>query len=269
MSHEDFNAELDALRENLPASVEEIGASKSVEKISYNIDLANRICEQVAQGKSLQAISRMGEMPSYPTLIRWSKENAELSKMLRAVRETRARLFEDAAIEAAENASGKDADRLKVETYKWAAEVNDPTTYGKKVAHSGEVKGGITLQVVTGFGAPNAWQTPPKLKADGTIDREIEVTSEEVNGRSKEHGTERSNEVDAQRDQNSPEQTQVASGHADAPVSGSGSSEPGLPTLRADPGHENFSGGEESPPIRVDELRAGDTEYFEAVGAPG
>lgn len=173
MSHEneDFNEELNALRENLPEVVEEATPSKSVERVLYTVDLGKRICDQVAQGKSLRAISAQSEMPSYNALLRWSKEHPELSKMLRAVREARARHFEDAAIEAAEAAEGKDADRLKVDTYKWAAEVNDPVTYGKKLAHSGEVKGGFTINVVTGFGPPNPWQTPPKLREDGTIEK--------------------------------------------------------------------------------------------------
>jgi hypothetical protein len=171
VSHEDFNQELNALRENLPTTVEEAVASKSVEKMFYSHELAERIIDAYSQGTSLLAISRKSEMPAYSTLLKWSKNHPEFSKMLRAVREARALHFEDAAIEAAENAQGKDADRLKFEAYKWGAEVNDPATYGKKLAHSGQLAGGITLQVVTGFGPPNEWQTPPKLNADGTIDK--------------------------------------------------------------------------------------------------
>lgn len=185
MSHEDFANELNALRETLPAVVEEATASKTVPQSIYTIELAERICEHVARGKSLLWIARQSEMPAYSTLLKWSKEHPELSQMLRSVRDLRARHFEDAAIEAAENAIGKDADRLKVDTYKWAAEVNDPTTYGKKLAHSGEVKGQVILQVVTGFGEPNEWQKPPKLNPDGTVDKTpvIEVTAEVADGR--------------------------------------------------------------------------------------
>lgn len=181
MSHEDFKKELNALRENLPQAVEETASSKSVPQVVYSLDLGKRIVDFYSQGMSLQAIARKSEMPAYATLLKWSKELPEFAKMLRAVRESRAIHFEDSAIEAAENAQGKDADRLKVDTYKWAAEVNDPATYGKKLAHSGEVKGSVVIQVVTGFGEPNEWQQPPKLKPDGTVDKTpIEVKSEVI-----------------------------------------------------------------------------------------
>lgn len=180
MSHEDFRKELNALRESLPEAAEEAASSKPVERITYSLDLAKRIVDEYAQGKSIRAISHRKEMPAYGTLLRWAKEHPELSKMLRSVRDARALHFEDAAIEAAESASGKDADRLKFEAYKWGAEVNDPTTYGKKVQASHEVSGKVVVQVVTGFGPPNAWQTSPKLRADGTIEKEVisEVVSE-------------------------------------------------------------------------------------------
>ena len=171
MSRENLEQELQALRENLPTVAEETTAVSSGYRIFYSVDLAKRIVDHVAQGKSLFAISRMAEMPGYNTLQKWSKDHPEFSKMLRAVREARARHFEDAAIDAAEAAEGKDADRIKVDTYKWAAEVNDPATYGKKVAHSGEIAGGTIIQVVTGFGPPPASLDFPKLNADGTIDK--------------------------------------------------------------------------------------------------
>ena len=106
MSHEDFQTEaekeLNALREQMPAVAgdhffEEKEAalaakpSKSVAKIDYSIDVANRIVDLYAQGKSLLRIaSEEEEMPAYATLLKWAKSHPEFSKMLRAVREARA-----------------------------------------------------------------------------------------------------------------------------------------------------------------------------------
>lgn len=174
-SHEDFNKELAALREDLPEIFEEEEGNRSIERVPYSMDLAKRISNAYLQGISLAAISRMGEMPAYATLLKWSKNHPELSKMLQGTRHARALHFEDAAIAAAENACGKDADRLKFEAYKWGAEVNDPLTYGKKVTHAGDSSNPVVLQVITGFGPPNEWQTPPKLNADGTIEVKSEV----------------------------------------------------------------------------------------------
>ena len=137
--------------------------------VYYSHDVARRITDEYAQGKSLHAIACQPGMPTYSTLLRWSKDHPQFAPMLRSIRGARALHFEDMAIVAAEEAEGKDRDRLRFEAYKWGAEVNDPATYGKKVAHSGDAGNPILIQVVTGFGPPNAHQTPPTLNEDGTI----------------------------------------------------------------------------------------------------
>lgn len=219
MSHEDSEdkqaQELDALRANWPVEVEEASPGRSVARIPYSIGLAERICSHYIQGKSLHWIAaHLGEMPAYQTILKWSKNHPDFSKMLRSVREARALHFEDAAIEAAEAATGKDADRLKFEAYKWGAEVNDPGTYGKKVTHSGDAGAPIILQVVTGFGPPNPWQTPPKLKADGTIDVEGSVIHEHPPEPLLGPGDEPDGPPEAPRDSAA---SPGPAGHADAP----------------------------------------------------
>lgn len=200
---EDFSIatkELDALREELPEIAEEAVPSKTSDQY-YSLDLAKRIIDYSAQGKSLHWVAKQSQMPCYSTLLKWAKSHPEFSKLLKSVRDARALHFEEAAIEAAENACGKDADRLRFEAYKWGAEVNDPTTYGKKVTHSGDATNPIILQVVTGFGEPNEWQTPPKLNEDGTIQKKvIEVSS---NGSSDPGDTE---EANTERDERSSEE---------------------------------------------------------------
>ena len=195
MQHEKeaFEAELNALRENIPEIIEGERGTRSVRTVPYSLDLARRIVNYLLDGLTLRQISRKGETPDYPTLLSWIKENAEFAALLAGIKAAKAYAYEEAAIETAEGVRDKDdvpAAKLLVDTYKWAAEVNDPAVYGKKLAHSGEVKGNVTLQVITGFGPPNAWQTPPKLKADGTIDAEWEA----INGPGAESGEKSSGE---------------------------------------------------------------------------
>ena len=204
MSHEkDFAKELEALRENLPTVIEGPTDSKSISQIPYSLNLAQRIVNYALEGLSLRKIALKGEMPAYTTLLRWSKEHPEFSKMFAAARKARALHYEESAIAVAENTHDKDevpAARLLVETYKWAAEVNDPEIYGKKIAHSGDAGGAqVVLNVVTGFGPPNKWQTPPKLKPDGTID--VEATDYEVS----DGPSEQRSPKDDERDQNTGE----------------------------------------------------------------
>ena len=61
---------------------------------------------------------------------------------MKGAMESRGFLFQDKAISAAEDARGDSseevaAQRLKVDTYKWAAEVNNPEVFGKKTKIEG------------------------------------------------------------------------------------------------------------------------------------
>ena len=180
MSHEDSDKALRAaLKEtDVPEVLEGSTSGTALYPARYSLTLGKIICEKYSEGEKLYKIARDLNIP-YPQLLKWSKDNKEFSSMLTAIRETRALHFEDMAIERAEKACGKDADRIAVDTYIWASEVNDPAVYGKRV------RGGVTgdgapviIQVNTGWPTPpNEWQTPPKLNPDGTIDkrRPIEV----------------------------------------------------------------------------------------------
>lgn len=166
----------------LPVVLGGESGSKSVSRMQYSADLAARILDLYAAGKRLSEIARMAEMPDYNTLLRWAKKHPEFSRGFAAMKTMKALHHEDEALRAAEEADGKDADRLRFEAHKWAAEVNDPHTYGKKVTVGGDASNPIVLQVITGFGPPNPWQTPPKLNADGTIQKAEVVDGREVPG---------------------------------------------------------------------------------------
>ena len=171
MLNNEVEFQLEALRETLPEVVNKAASGISVD-VPYSLDRAKRIVNYRIDGYTFEEISREGDMPDASTLVRWCREKSEFAQMLRNAKDARAMVFEDEAIRVARRASGRDADRLKFDAYKWAAEVNDPLTYGKKVAHSGDANGApVVLQIVTGFGPPNKWQRSPKLNADGTIDR--------------------------------------------------------------------------------------------------
>jgi hypothetical protein len=146
--------------------------------VPYSPDIVLRIAALYSTGMSLYQISRQAEMPRYQSLLGWVKKHDELREALDAVRALRALHFEDKALTVAEEACGKDADRIRLDAFKWAAEVNDPSRYGKRtVTHEGS-GGGTTIIVNTGFGEPNDWQKPPRLGADGLIERAIAVKAE-------------------------------------------------------------------------------------------
>lgn len=245
MSHEDFDQELNALRETLPTVVEETtggGKSKTAVQL-YSIGLAERIVDYYTQGLSLQSIAQKGEMPSYGTLLKWSKHHPEFSKMLRAVREARAIHFENKAIQEAEDLSDpKEANmaKVKIDTYKWAAEVNDPSIYGKKIEHKGDLGGGgkVIIQVVTGFGPlPPALQFP-KLNADGTICKDVQA--EVANGAGHPGSDQK---ADTPGENGSAQQV----GLPDTPGSSERGGAGGVQPLQPESGHTPEPGSEKSP----------------------
>lgn len=153
----------------------------------YRSELAERISDFYIEGQSLRSISFMPEMPSYGTLMKWLKHNPEFRALIDGARATRALHFEEEAIAAAESCSDKDeapAARLKFDAYRWGAEVNDPTRFGKRTTIAGDPDKPVQFIISTGFPEPNEAQRPPELAADGTIKRRtkpvIETTAELV-----------------------------------------------------------------------------------------
>jgi len=127
----------------------------------YTTEIADAICERLADGESLRSICLDPEMPSQPTVFRWLAANEEFRKQYAIAREAQADSLFDEMLDIADDASrdtrkGKDGDeqpntewitrsRLRVETRKWMAGKLRPKVYGDKldVEHSG----GVTVQI--------------------------------------------------------------------------------------------------------------------------
>lgn len=164
------------MTETLPTTVEVEGGSSCIQL--YTADLSKRITNLYSQGYSLEKICKQAEMPTFNTLFIWMREHKEFRDAINAVREVRALSFEDKAISTAEDATGKDSDRLKFDAYKWGAEVNDPGRYGKRTVLEGNKDKPLTFIIATGFPEPKGYQKPPRLGEDGLIIRE--VVAEEI-----------------------------------------------------------------------------------------
>jgi hypothetical protein len=219
VSHAEYEAELQALRETLPEIVEGTIPSKTAAQ-SYSIEVATRVLDQYILGKSFSSIARMSEMPSHGTLLRWSRENPEFVKLLGIARTCRAVNYEDKALEEAELLDDPrmvGVAKTKIDAYWKAAEVNDPSVYGKKVSHSGSIDSGgkIVVQVITGFGPLNENLQFPKLNADGTIAKAEpkQVTSEVVHAAD---GKPESSTQPDSRNESEAERIAKVLGHADS-----------------------------------------------------
>lgn len=149
----------------------------------YTPELADKILGWYIEGNTMAAIARKSEMPAYSTLINWARTHDEFRRKLQAAREVRALHFEDAALEAGTERPSKDdvpGARLAFDAYKWAAEVNDPSRYGKKTTISGDSEKPLTFIIHTGFPELTPEQRSPKLGVDGLAEKALEISREVV-----------------------------------------------------------------------------------------
>ena len=117
----------------------------------YNHEIADEICERLADGESLRAICREDDMPSKATVFRWLSLHKEFSDQYARARETQADSLFDDVLEIADDArndwmerNGKEDEgwqlngehiqrtRLRVDARKWMAGKLRPKLYGEK-----------------------------------------------------------------------------------------------------------------------------------------
>src|SRR6185369_16989357 len=122
----------------------------------FTQELADRICAELAEGKSLRSVCLAEEMPDKSTVFRWLRRNNDFQdQYARAKEEAADALAEeildlsDAAISViksgAEKKSGAYAQavRLQVDTRKWIMSKMKPKKYGEALdltTKGGEIK---------------------------------------------------------------------------------------------------------------------------------
>ena len=134
---------------------------------SYTEDMADRICELIADGESLRSICRAEDMPAKSTVFKWLRDVPGFSDQYARARETQADAIFDEIIDIADDASNdwmertnSDGDsigwqlngdhvrrsQLRIDARKWMAGKLRPKKYGDKLALSGDDES--PLQVV-------------------------------------------------------------------------------------------------------------------------
>jgi hypothetical protein len=115
---------------------------------AYSEQVANMICDRLANGESLRSICREDGTPSMSSVMRWLRENEIFRQQYTSAREDQADYLFDEIIEIADDGSndwmereGKEVlnaehinrSRLRVDARKWAASKMAPKKYGDKV----------------------------------------------------------------------------------------------------------------------------------------
>jgi Bacteriophage Sf6, terminase small subunit-like len=96
---------------------------------------AAEFLERLERGEAIESICADKHMMSWPTVCRWKREFSGFAADYARTREASAESFEHLALAAARNATPEDfqANRLLVDTLKWAAAKRHPKVYGDKV----------------------------------------------------------------------------------------------------------------------------------------
>lgn len=147
----------------------------------YSQVTVNNILEKITEGETIRSIGRMEGLPTANVIHQWLREHKDFQAQMREARKARAEHFHDMVFETAKQAKKKtiQEDRLKVEAFKWGAQVGDPDAYGNKTKVSGDPDAPIAFVIDTGIrrgGDLGATQDPPAIETQG---QEVFQESEE------------------------------------------------------------------------------------------
>lgn len=116
----------------------------------FTAEMADVICERIADGESLRKICDEDGMPNKATVFRWLAANKEFSDQYARARESQAdTLFDDVLAIADQYDSAADTlnqdhinrARIRIDARKWMAGKLRPKVYGEKLEleHGGQV----------------------------------------------------------------------------------------------------------------------------------
>jgi hypothetical protein len=99
--------------------------------------LADEICERVIDGQSLRTIAADPSMPARSSIIKWLSQNEAFAVQYARAREAQADAMDDEILDSARATTNEtaQADRVKIDAFKWRAARLAPKKYGDKFLH--------------------------------------------------------------------------------------------------------------------------------------
>jgi hypothetical protein len=130
----------------------------------FTQEIADTICERIAEGESLVRICKDDGMPSKTTVFNWLSSNKAFLDNYTRAREAQADTLFDQILEISDDGSNdtyKDEDgnprtdhdviarsRLRVDARKWMAGKLRPKKYGEKLELSGDAENPLAVAVI-------------------------------------------------------------------------------------------------------------------------
>lgn len=108
----------------------------------YSTLVGETIAQLIAEGGTLTGVCGTRGIPPYTIVASWRKKNSSFDEMIKQAFIDRSEWHRDRALKLAEEADEDDvqSSKLKVDTHKWAAGVDNSNRFGTKTKVEGEVK---------------------------------------------------------------------------------------------------------------------------------
>lgn len=118
----------------------------------FTQELADLICQGVADGQSLRTVCKSDDTPAMSTVFRWLREHESFQEQYaRATSERAEAMAEDIQAIADDPALDHNHKRIAVDARKWIASKLKPKKYGDRVSLTG-AEDGIPIQVTWSTG---------------------------------------------------------------------------------------------------------------------
>lgn len=116
----------------------------------YSPELADKICDELMEGKSLRQICELEGFPTRNTVLRWQHEDADFDAKCARARLMQADLMDDKILEAAEacNEDNYQSTKVKISAYQWRASKLAPKKYGDRTVLAGDEDAPLSIAVV-------------------------------------------------------------------------------------------------------------------------
>jgi hypothetical protein len=155
----------------------------------FTQDLADRICSELAEGRSLRSVCKEDWAPETRTIFRWLRLNDEFCRQYARAKEESADSLADEIIEIADdgtndfverqtrngtyvalNPEAAARSRLRVDARKWIASKLKPKKYGEKIEHEhkGEIGHAVSVYI-PGNGRDDETADTPAAGAAGEV----------------------------------------------------------------------------------------------------
>ena len=160
-----------------------------VQRWVFNEVVASMICQRIQEGETLLDICKPHAgtvnqkiLPPYFVVAQWRRDHPEFDEQVKQSFKDRAEIFHGHALRQAEltDEDNASAQKVLVDTYKWAAGIDDAERFGTKTKISGDAENPITFVINTGIPRPNDANYIEPKQALPVID--VTPKDEESNG---------------------------------------------------------------------------------------